>query len=123
MISGVEKVWIRGGGSIKIFRRCFLSHSAGNFRRGVLYCCNNFAYRKSSDKRGGSNKVFRRNLFVLQCRKFSSGNPLVFHCSRVSKNFMTIRGISVFSMENFLSHSAENFRRGTLLSRVLEKFQ
>ena len=47
----------------------------------------------------------------------------MFHCSRVSKNFMTIRGISVFSMENFLSQSAENFRRGTLLSRVLEKFQ
>ena len=37
----------------------------------------------------------------------------MFNCSRVSKNFTTMRGISVFSIENLLSHSAEYFRRGS----------
>ena len=54
LISGIEKVWIkREGRSIKILRRTFLSHSAENFRRGILYCCINFEHRKSLDKMGG----------------------------------------------------------------------
>ena len=53
-ISGVEKFMDkRGVGSIKIFRRKFLSHSAEIFRRGILYSCIIFGYRKSLDKRGG----------------------------------------------------------------------
>ncbi len=31
----------------------FLSHSDENFRRGILYCCINFGYRKSLDRRWG----------------------------------------------------------------------
>ena len=53
LFSGIKKVWLRVGGESKFSIENFLGHSAGNFRRGVLYCCNNFAYRKSSDKRGG----------------------------------------------------------------------
>ena len=30
----------------------FLSHSAEKFRRGILYCCNNFGYQKNLNKRG-----------------------------------------------------------------------
>ena len=41
LISGSEKLWI-GGGSIKIFRRLFLSHIAEGFRRRILYCCISF---------------------------------------------------------------------------------
>ena len=33
------------------------------------------------------------------------------------------KGVSQFSVENFLSHSAEKFRRGTLLCCVLESFR
>ena len=40
LISGIEKVWIGGGGrNIKILRRIFLSQSAENFCRGTLVCC------------------------------------------------------------------------------------
>ena len=35
-ISGSEKVWIRGRGSIKISFEFFLSHSAEKYRRGTL---------------------------------------------------------------------------------------
>ena len=35
----------------------FLSHSAENFRRGILYCCINFVCRKSLDKRKGISRI------------------------------------------------------------------
>ena len=36
----------------------FLSHSAENFRRGILYCCINFVCRKSLDKRKGISRIY-----------------------------------------------------------------
>ena len=41
---------------------------------------------------------------------------LCFRKSLVAKNFTDKRGggVSRFSVENFLSHSSENIRRGTL---------
>ena len=53
LISGTEKVWIEGGGNIKIIRPIFLSHSVEKFRRGILYCCINFRWRKNLWTRGG----------------------------------------------------------------------
>ena len=67
VISGIKKLWIRGGG-IKIFHRLFLSHSAEKLRRGVLYCCNSFGYRKTLVKRG-EHQGFPSKIFVSQCRK------------------------------------------------------
>ena len=58
--------------------------------------------------------ILCQKFFVSQCRKFSLGNPAVRHYFRVSKNFMLQRVMSRFSVENFLSHSAEKFRWGTL---------
>ena len=77
LISGIEKVWIRGGGVIRIFRR---------------------------------------KLIVSQCRKLWQGNPFVFHKICLPEKVYELEGVGVsrFSVENFLSHSAENFRRGTL---------
>ena len=60
LISGSKKVWIGWGGVSSFSVENFMSHSAENFRRGVLYCCINFEYRKSLEKRWGSIKVFRR---------------------------------------------------------------
>ena len=49
----------------------FSSHSAEKFRRGTLLCFRKFLLSKNvRDKRGGI-KIFRRKLFVSQCRKFS----------------------------------------------------
>ena len=163
ILSGIQNVSLRGGRSIKVLHLFFLSHSAENFRRGILHCCNNFGYCKSLVKRegeyqdfplkvfcltvpnnsvgdtffcnnfgyqkgldkseGGGIKIFGRKFLVSQCRKISKGNLSVFHYFRISKNFMPLRGISKFSMEYLLSHSAENIRRGTLLRRLLEKFK
>ena len=45
IISGIEKVWIREGGASRFSVENVLSHSAENFRRGILYCCTNFGFR------------------------------------------------------------------------------
>ena len=120
-ISGIEKVWIRGagGGPSRLSVENFLSHSAENFRKVILYCCNNFGYRKSLDKRGGSTKIFQGIFFVSQYRKILLGNTSVYQKISGSEKFYASErgrgeGVSRFSVENFLSHSAENFRRGIL---------
>ena len=130
-----------------------MSHSAENFRRGIL-CCNIFGYRKSLDKRCGEYHDFPSNNFCLTVPKIFVGEPfsvaLISGIEKVwigrgeyqdfpSKNFcltvlkislwesftvalisvskkVWIRrvGVSRYSVENFLSHSAEKFRRGIL---------
>ena len=72
LFSGIEKVWIRGGGGVSRFsiEKC-LSHSAENL------CSESFIVALISEtgevctRRGGSVKIFRRNFFVSQCRNFS----------------------------------------------------
>ena len=78
LISGIQKVWIRGGGGFGVSRfsvENFSSQSAENFCRGNLVCCvsESFQERKSLWIRDGeeSIKLFRRKLFVSQCRKLS----------------------------------------------------
>ena len=71
---------------------------------------------------GGSIKIFLRKLFVSQCRKKFVGEPLRVSLIRVSKNLMLKRIMSRFSVEFFLSHSTETFRRGPLLCCVSENF-
>ncbi len=103
----------------------FLSHSTENYRRRIVSSFNNFGYRKTLDKSGGSIKIFRRKCFVSECRKVSYGKPsvLCFRKFPVAKKFMDKRGgASRFSVENCLSHRAEKLGNGTLLCCVLESF-
>ena len=62
--------------------------------------------------------IFCRKIFVSECQKISGGNPSVL-CLRsnpVAKKILYKRGegVSRFSVKNVLSHTAENFRRGTI---------
>ena len=75
LISGTEKVWIRGvwGGGVSRFSvENFLSHSAENFRRGEPFSVSLISgTEKVWIREGSSIKIFRRKFFVSQCRKFS----------------------------------------------------
>ena len=100
--------WIRGEEeSFKFFRgKIFVSHSL-----------------KISKEGGWSIKVFRRKTFCLRVPKTFVEEPLcaVFHKVSKSKKFYGSeagRRLASFSFENFLSHSAEKFRRGILLCCV-----
>ena len=68
-------------------RKIFLSEGAENFCRGTLVCyvSESFRKRKSLWIRGGeeSVKLFRRKIFVSQCRNFSYGNPSVLRFRKV----------------------------------------
>ena len=113
LVSGTGEVCRRRGEYQDFPSKIFLSCNAENFRRGILYCCINFGYRKSLDKRGGEYQYFLSKSFCLTVPKISVG--LSFVVALVSGTGKVCRrrgGVSSFSVEIFLSHSAENFRRG-----------
>ena len=97
LISGIKNVWIRGGGGVSRFSvENFLSHSAEKFHGHPFNVSENLGYRKILCILGGIT-FFRRKFFVSQCRKI-----------------LCIIGVSQVSVQNFLSHSAEKLRKGTL---------
>ena len=67
------------------------------------------------DKRGREYHDFLSEFFCLTVPKNFVGNPAVlcFRKFSVAKKFMDKKGGIKISVENFLSHSAEKFRRGT----------
>ena len=111
LFSGTEKVWIREGRSIKIFRRFFLSHIAEKFRSGTFQCFTIFGYRKKLDNRGGVSKI-SVEFFCLTVLKIPVGESFtVAKISGIKKVWIREGGGSEFSVKKFLCHSAENFRR------------
>ena len=74
------------------------------------------------DKRGGGFTIFCQIVLSHSTESFRRGTSLCFRKIRVSKKFMTKRGLSHFSTENLVSHSTEEFRRGTLLCCVSQSF-
>ena len=115
LISGIEKVWIRGGGGVVVSRfsvEKFLSHSAEKLRTRTLQCFTNFEYRKIF-RFGGlchvfcrifssqSAENFRRGTFCAVFQKASGGEkvwirgggedqafPSKIFCLTVPKNFV-----------------------------------
>ena len=67
----------------------------------------------------GSIKIFLRTFFVSQSRKSPKG--ILYCCSKVGyrKCLDKKGGVSRFSVEKFLSHSPENFRRGIVYCCII----
>ena len=102
----------KGGGGVSRFSiETFSSHSAENFRKGILYCCNNFGYRESLDKGGGEYHDFPSK-FLSHCTEiFHWRNTLVFQKNSFIENFHAYGGASRFC-RNFLSHKTEKTSPG-----------
>ena len=95
----------------------FLSHSAEKFRRGEFFSVSLISGFEKICIRGGgggggggrvrgSIKIYRRNLFVSQCRNFSYVNPsVVFQKNSGGEKFMVKRGgsIKIFRRDFFVS--------------------
>ena len=114
IISGIEKVWIRGGGgSITIFRRSFCLYVPKYFIGEHFGVSEKFFYRKFSYIEGGGHQGFVGTFcFTGPKRKALERNPSVFRkFSGIEKNLCTRLGLSRFSVEIFMSDSAENFRK------------
>ena len=59
-----------GGGVSRFSVENVMSHSAENFRRGILYCCIISRLRKSLDRMGGEYQDFPFKNLCLTVRKF-----------------------------------------------------
>ena len=111
-------------GSIKIFLRSFCLTVPKHFiGKHFDVVSEKFFYRKFSCIGGAGGITVLLELFVSQHRneKLCKGTLLFSGNFLVSKKIMEIRGgISQFSVENFMSHTAGNFRKGIIL--FLRKF-
>ena len=91
LFSGIEKVWIKWGGGVSRFSvEFFLSHSAENFRRGIPYCCINFGYRKSFEKRGYQD--FMSKIFCLTVPKIFVGESFTVALTSGTEKSLDKRG-------------------------------
>ncbi len=72
LITGSEKVWIGGGEVSRFSVEIFLSHSAEDFRRGLLYCCINFWGRG-----GGYQNFTSKNFCLTVPTKISAGESFI----------------------------------------------
>ncbi len=110
-ISGIEKVWRRGGGVSRFSVENILSHSVEFFRSGILYCCINIW-----GKGGGYQNFTWKNFCLTVPTKFSVAESFIVALISGIEKSLEKRGggVSRFSVEKFLSHSAEKFRRGIL---------
>ena len=138
----------KGGGSFTVLSKIFLSHRTKKNSPGNHYVFQKFSGRENIlwiRGGGGGYHDFPSKSFCLTVPKYFIGehfavsekffyrkskegggeslwrNPSVFQkISDIEKNLGTRGGISRFSVEIFMSHSAENFRKGILL--FLRKF-
>ena len=81
--------------------------------------------KKIMDKGEGEVSRFPSKIFCLTVSKSAVGEPFsLSSISGIEKVWMRefSGGVSNFSVENFLSHSAEKLRRVTLLCCVSENF-
>ena len=110
---------------IQIFRSTF----AHSWKRD--YCLNSCLPKFSTNIISTTDfyvlRTFRSKFFVSKYRKISLGNTSVYQkISGIENFYASERGggggrVSRFFVENFLSHSTEKFRWGTL--RCLRKFR
>ena len=96
-----------GGGVPKFSVENFLSHSAENFRRGMLYCCINFGNRKSLEKRG-EYQEFPSKIFGLTVPKIFVGESFTVALISVSEKVWIGGGggsIKIFRRKFFVPQS------------------
>ena len=117
LISGMRKIWMRGSGECQVFQsKIFCLTVSKNFVGQPFYYSTTFGYRKNFCSRGLCHDSLS-NFFVSQCRENFVGEPFcaVFQQnSGGQKVYGQKGGVSRFSVANFLSCGAENFRRATL---------
>ena len=120
LTSGPEKIWRKeGGGVYQDFPSKIFCLTVEKFCRGILYCCNNFGYRKSLDKGGGVSRYrksldkggggvsrFSIGIFVSLYWNISLENTLVLQKNSFIENFHEEEG-GITVLSELLSHRTE----------------
>ena len=94
-----KNLWIRVGIS-RFSVKIFMSHSAENFREGILLFYRKFLVSKRFLDEMGGITFFRRKLLVSQCRKNSWASLQYFRKLEVSKNLLHNMEYQVFPSKN-----------------------
>ena len=108
---------IGGGRGISRFCRNFLSHrtETKSFVKEPSCFPEIFWYRKKFMHKRGLITILSKFLCLTVPKIFVRESPTVFEKNSIKKKVLWMkRGVSRFSLENFLSHSTEKFRWGTL---------
>ena len=103
----------------------FLSHSAEkNYKWTLQFSAKNLKSKFFMHRRGRINTILSRTSLSCSTERFCRVTLLCFRKNLVSKivKDKKERRVSRFSTEKFLSHSIENFHKGTLLCCVPEVF-
>ena len=122
-ISGTEKFFMDrgGGGVITIFRQIFCLTVPKYFIGEHFGVSEKIFYRKFSCIRGGASRFCRNFLSHRTETESFVKEPFCFpEIFWYQKNLWIRGGISRLSVKIFMSHSADNFRKGILL--FLRKF-
>ena len=121
-ISGIEKFYASERGVSRFSVEKFLSHCTEIFHWRTLWCFRKILLSKNfMHRRGGASRFCRFFLSHRTKTKNFVKEPFCFPENFWYRKNLWIRGgISQFSVEIFMSHSAKNFREGILL--FLRKF-
>ena len=84
-----------------------MSHSAKNFRSGILYCCINFGYQKSLDGRGGVSRFSVEKFLSYSAENLPRESFSVALISRTEKVWIRGGGVSRFSSKKLCLTIAE----------------
>ena len=118
LVSCSEKVWrMRGGGSYQNFPSKNLCLRVPNNSVGESFSVALISVTERVwIRRRGEIKIFRRKFFVSPCWKNSVGESFTVALKSCSEKVygQEGKGVSRYSVEIFLCHSAEKFRRGNL---------
>ena len=110
IISGIEKVWIRGGGEYHDFPSEFLSHCIEIFHWRTLWCFRKILLSKIFMHRRGASRFCRNFLsHMTETRSFVK-EPFCFpEIFWYRKKFMDKRGHITISSRNFCLTVPKNF--------------
>ena len=98
-----------------------MSHSVENFREGILLLLRKFLVSKSfMDEKWGYH-VFPSKYFGLTVQKNFMGIPSMFQKIWGIEKFYAQKGVSQFSVEICLSHSAKKLTKGNLTNFGYQK--
>ena len=114
-----RKVLGMKGRCILFFRRNILVSQSRKSSWAILQCFRKIGVSNIFMHNRGYN-VFRSKIFGLTVPKNFEGIPSRFQKNWGIEKFYAYLGVSQFSVEDFLSNSAEKFRQGNLL--FLRKF-
>ena len=119
----LSKKFVPKWGTSRFSTEKFLSHTAEIVCRGTILTVNSFGYRKNFCLRGLCRDILAKFFSFIVPENIVGEAFFVPQSFWYRKCMDKRRGVPKISVEIFLSHVAEKFRRGTILGCVSKSFR